>query len=67
VLEADLSSDAALAQALTALRVHPAMDQARARLVAYVEDARAVAGSLPAGAARDALVALADYVLERTG
>ncbi|HTL23564.1 MAG TPA: polyprenyl synthetase family protein [Mycobacteriales bacterium] len=67
VLEADLSSDAALAQALAALRVHPAMDQARARLVAYVEDARAVAGSLPAGAARDALVALADYVLERTG
>jgi heptaprenyl diphosphate synthase len=67
VLEADLSSDAALAQALAALRVHPAMSQARARLVAYVEDARAVAGSLPAGAARDALVALADYVLERTG
>ena len=67
VLEADLSSDAALAQALAALRVHPAMDQARARLVAYVEDARAVAGSLPVGAARDALVALADYVLERTG
>jgi heptaprenyl diphosphate synthase len=67
VLESDLSTDAALAQALAALRVHPAMDQARARLVAYVEDARSVAGSLPAGAARDALVALADYVLERTG
>ena len=67
VLEADLSSDAALADALGALRSHPAMDQARARLVAYVDDARAVAGTLPAGAARDALVALADYVLERTG
>jgi heptaprenyl diphosphate synthase len=67
VLEADLTTDAALAQALAALRAHPAMDQARARLVAYVEDARAVAGSLPTGAARDALLALADYVLERTG
>jgi hypothetical protein len=43
------------------------MDQARARLVAYVDEARAVAGTLPAGASRDALVALADYVLERTG
>ena len=67
VLEADLTTDAALAQALAALRAHPAMDQARARLVAYVEDSRAVAGSLPTGAARDALLALADYVLERTG
>jgi heptaprenyl diphosphate synthase len=67
VLEADLSTDAALAEALRALRSHPAMDQARARLVAYVDEARAVAGTLPAGASRDALLALADYVLERTG
>jgi heptaprenyl diphosphate synthase len=67
VLEADLSTDAALAEALRALRSHPAMDQARARLVGYVDEARAVAGTLPAGASRDALVALADYVLERTG
>jgi heptaprenyl diphosphate synthase len=67
VLEADLSTDAALAEALRALRSHPAMDQARARLVGYVDEARAVAGTLPAGASRDALLALADYVLERTG
>jgi len=67
VLEADLSSDAALAQALELLRAHPAMDQARARLVAYVDDARRIASGLPDGPPREALLALADYVLERTG
>ncbi len=67
VLEADLTTDAALQHALQALRVHPAMDQARARLVGYVEQARAVAAGLPAGAPQEALLALADYVLERTG
>jgi heptaprenyl diphosphate synthase len=66
-LEADLSSDAALAKALELLRAHPAMDQARARLEDYVADARRIANALPAGPPRDALVALADYVLERTG
>jgi heptaprenyl diphosphate synthase len=67
VLEADLTSDAALADALRLLREHPAMAQARTRLESYVEQARATATTLPEGAARDALVALADYVLERTG
>ena len=67
VLEGDLTSDAALAAALTALRAHPAMDQAHDRLVAYVDQAREIAQGLPAGAPRDALLALADYVLERTG
>ena len=67
VLGGDLSSDAALAQALTALRSHPAMDLARARLNGYVDRARTIAGSLPEGPARDALLALTDYVLARTG
>jgi heptaprenyl diphosphate synthase len=67
VLEADLSSDEALADALRLLRGHPAMDQARARLGACVDDARRIAGSLPPGAATDALLALCDYVLARTG
>ena len=67
VLDGDLSSDAALADALAALRAHPAMDLARQRLADHVDRARAVAGSLAEGPARDALLALADYVLARTG
>lgn len=67
VLEADLSTDAALAEALRLLRAHPSMDRAKARLLAYADEARQVALTLPAGPSRDALVALTDYVLERTG
>ncbi|HUR50878.1 MAG TPA: polyprenyl synthetase family protein [Mycobacteriales bacterium] len=66
-LEADLSTDAALSDALRLLRGHPAMEQARARLESYVAQARTVASELPAGPPREALLALADYVLERTG
>jgi heptaprenyl diphosphate synthase len=67
LLEADLASDEALGAALVALRGHPVMDQARERLAEHVDRARAIALDLPAGAPRDALVALSDYVLERTG
>jgi heptaprenyl diphosphate synthase len=67
VLEADLSNDAALAEALVLLRRHPAMAQAKARLETYVGSARGIAATLPLGAPRDALLALADYVLDRTG
>ncbi len=66
-LAGDLSSDAALSDALGRLRAHPAMDQARTTLEQYAGRARTVAGDLPGGAARDALVALTDYVLARTG
>ena len=67
LLVGDLSDDDRLAEALRLLRQHPAMATARARLAVYVEQARAVAGSLPDGAPRDALLALTDYVLARTG
>jgi heptaprenyl diphosphate synthase len=67
LLAGDLSSDAALEEALRQLRVHPAMAQAREQLVAYAGRAREVALTLPDGAARDALIALTDYVLARTG
>jgi heptaprenyl diphosphate synthase len=67
LLASDLSSDAALNEALRQLRAHPAMAQAREQLEAYVARAREVAVSLPTGSAREALVALADYVLARTG
>jgi heptaprenyl diphosphate synthase len=67
VLEADLSTDEALEAALEALRSHPVMGQAKARLHEHVAQARSIAGSLPAGAAQESLVGLADYVLARTG
>ena len=67
LLEGDLTNDEALAVALTRLRAHPAMDQARAILEEHAGRARAVAATLPASAAREALLALTDYVLARTG
>ena len=67
VVRADLSSDAALDVALRALRAHPALELARGRLTSYVDRAREIARTLPEGPARDALLALADYVLARTG
>ena len=67
LLAGDLTDDERLAEALALLRVHPAVGQARARLTAYAREARAIADALPAGAPRDALHALTDYVLARTG
>lgn len=67
LLQADLSTGALLAEALTLLRAHPAMGEARGRLGDCVEGARSIAAELPAGPTRDALVALTDYVLARTG
>jgi heptaprenyl diphosphate synthase len=67
LLSGALDDDARLAEALQLLRAHPAMDVARARLEEHVAEAREVAGRLPAGPAQDALLALTDFVLARTG
>jgi heptaprenyl diphosphate synthase len=67
LLAGDLADDDRLAEALKLLRGHPAMDAARDRLTAYTDEARAVAGELPEGPCRAALLALTDYVLARTG
>jgi heptaprenyl diphosphate synthase len=67
LLTGDLTEDARLAEALGLLRSHPAMDEARRRLVAYTDEARAVAGELPDGPCRGALLALTEFVLARTG
>ena len=67
LLAGDLSDDALLAEALTLLRVHPAMAQARKRLSAYAGQARDVVAGLPPGPPRDALASLTDFVLARTG
>ena len=62
-----LPDDDEHAEALVLLRGSGATAQARAVLGERVAEAREVAGTLPEGAARDALVGLADYVLARTG
>jgi len=67
LLTGDLTDDALLAEALGLLRAHPAMSEARARLTAYADEARAVAGELPDGPCRGALLAMTEYVLDRTG
>ena len=62
-----LPDDAEHAEALALLRRSPAVARAREHLAEHVQEAREVAGALPPGAAREALVCLADYVLARTG
>jgi heptaprenyl diphosphate synthase len=67
LLQGDLDDDERLAEALGLLRAHPAMDRARERLAGCVDDARSIADELPAGPVREALSALTDFVLARTG
>jgi len=59
--------ESAIDEALDLLRRSPAMDQARAVLLSYADRARAVLDDLPDVPARTALLALADYVVARTG
>ena len=67
LLDGDLSGDAALAEALRLLRLHPAIAQARDVLVSYVDRARALADQLPEGPTRQAFTGLTEFVLARTG
>ncbi|MEU0564016.1 polyprenyl synthetase family protein [Nonomuraea sp. NPDC005983] len=54
-------------EALTLLRAHPAMEQARAELKAWVDRARLDISGLPDIPAKAAFSALCDYVVERSG
>ncbi|MEV5740058.1 polyprenyl synthetase family protein [Microbispora rosea] len=54
-------------ETLTLLRAHRAMDQAREELTRWIDRAKTALGGLPDIPARTALVALCDYVVERTG
>jgi heptaprenyl diphosphate synthase len=67
LLTGSLADDARHAEALAALRAHPAMAEARATLESYADDAKRIASDLPDTPARAALVALADFVVARTG
>ncbi|WP_416224760.1 polyprenyl synthetase family protein [Nocardioides sp. dk4132] len=65
LLDADLSDDALHAEALELLRRHPAMEQARAYVVARAQEAKARLAAVPEGPVRDALEAFADAVAIR--
>ena len=64
-LDADLSADDALTEAVAALRAHPVVAETRALAVSWAEDAVAELRGLPAGPATDALVAFADALVDR--
>jgi len=66
LLDSDLSSDAALAECLDLIRKHPAMDEARAYVVAEAEKAKALLVALPEGPVREALEKFADVVAIRS-
>ena len=67
LLAGDLAEDAALTEALTRLRRHPAMDLAARTTASWAAEARAALAPLPDVPARAALAALCDYVVARTG
>ena len=55
LLDGDLTDDARHAEALAALRAHPALEQARRDTVRYAEEARATLAPLPECPAKAAL------------
>ncbi|MBO3083506.1 polyprenyl synthetase family protein [Cellulomonas fengjieae] len=65
LLDGDLSADADLATAVAALRVHPVVDDTRARAVALAQAAVRELDPLPAGPVKDALVSFADVLVDR--
>jgi heptaprenyl diphosphate synthase len=67
LLSEDLTDDARLAEAVTALRAHPVMAEARAVVQQWADEARETLQPLPAESAKAALAALCDYVVRRTG
>lgn len=66
LLDADLSDDGDLAEALTLMRANPALSQARAEVMRRAELARTYLDPLPAGPAKEALAALCDAVISRS-
>ncbi|MFF3940765.1 polyprenyl synthetase family protein [Streptomyces phaeofaciens] len=67
LLDSDLTDDARLAEAVAALRDHPALERARRDTVRYAEEARAALAPLPECDAKAALTELCDAVVHRAG
>jgi heptaprenyl diphosphate synthase len=67
LLDSDLSDEARLKEAVTRLRAHPALEQARRDTVGYAQAARASLVPLPECEAKAALVELCEAVVHRAG
>ncbi|MFE3326014.1 polyprenyl synthetase family protein [Streptomyces sp. NPDC059176] len=67
LLSGDLTDDARHAEALSRLRVHPALERARRDTVRYAEEARTLLSPLPGCFAKSALEELCDAVVHRAG
>ncbi|MBO8188237.1 polyprenyl synthetase family protein [Streptomyces spirodelae] len=67
LLDGDLGDDGRLTEALAALRVHPALEQARRATVRYADEAREMLAPLPDNAAKAALAGLCTAVVDRAG
>ncbi|MDQ0794647.1 polyprenyl synthetase family protein [Streptomyces sp. B1I3] len=67
LLDGDLADDDRLATALSRLRAHPALEQARRDTVRYAQEARATLAPLPECYAKAALEELCDAVVHRAG
>jgi heptaprenyl diphosphate synthase len=66
LIGSDLTDDAALAETLTLLRAHKAIDEARAVVAERAENARRMLDPLPDGPAKETLAALCDQVINRS-
>ncbi len=67
LLRSDLSDDTRHEETLALLRTHPAVAEARAYVARRADEARAYLRELPDISARDALTALCDLVVTRSG
>lgn len=65
LIDADLSSDEALAEVLKKLRAHPVLDRARIEVQRRADLARGHLGPLPDGPAKDALLKVCDDLVNR--
>ena len=65
LLDGDLTDDDRHAEALALLRRHPAIDDARAYVVARAAEAKALLAAVPEGPVRTALEEFADLVAVR--
>jgi heptaprenyl diphosphate synthase len=65
LLDADLTDDGPLAAAVAALRTHPVAEATHGRAVELAREAVESLAPLPTGAAKDALVAFAQALVER--
>ena len=66
LLASPIHDESVVAETLARLRGHKALQQSKALVQKYADDAKATLASLPAGPTTDALVALTDAVITRT-